>query len=124
MSGPGTRVQRDMTGFRAGRQWRDEEWDESVCGSCGQARPIVRGSVLRAERQRWGLNSEQVATLLHISAGYLREMERGKRPPTEEMMDCYQRLGELVALGGWREQETARKEKANRERSGRRRHRA
>lgn len=123
MSGPGTRVRTVLAGppLPVTRMWRDEEWDESLCGSCGQVRPVVKGGVLRAERERWGLNTEQVAHELKISAGYLREMERGQSPPTEEVMDFYQRLGSWVAMQGeaWRARERARKAQANSKRYGR-----
>ena len=59
------------------------------------------GEMLRSRRSGQDLSLTQLSLLVHYSKGYLSNVERGKKPPTEDLArSCDQALnarGELIA---------------------------
>lgn len=66
-----------------------EAWDTEPCPTCGKMREVVNPAWLRHLRQEAGYSLRELGKRLHLSAGYLSDIELGRRRCSSAIRDGY-----------------------------------
>jgi len=73
-----------------------------TCGACNGTGTLPSddaGPLLKAEREKAGVQAKDIAEALNVSPSYLHDLERGNRRWTNELVESYMKALEKLRNG-------------------------